>query len=86
MDTTQVYQVATEGDCEGRFMKTLGYATGYPDDIKAFYNDQRMYRIQLTPIQVTPINPEMVREKRVLLEERATLRKRLGELENILGR
>ena len=86
MGTSHIYQVTTEGDCEGRSTKVLGYATGSPEDIKVFYDDRKEYNIKVAKIQLVHVNPETVREKRTLLEERTTLRKRLGELEKILGR
>lgn len=86
METSQIYKVTTEGDCEGRSTKVLGYATGCPEDIMVFYDDQKEYNIHVEKIKIVHVNPKAVKEKRDLLEERTTLRKRLGELENILER
>ncbi len=86
METIQMYKVTTEGDEEGRSTTTLGYAIGCPDDIKAFYDDQKLYRIRITEIQVIRVNRESLKEKRGLQEEESNLRKRLGELEKMLGR
>ena len=77
METLQMYRVTTEGDEEGRSTSTLGYAIGCPADIKAFYDDQKMYRIGLKEIQVIRVKPGAVKEKRDLLDEESNLRKRL---------
>ncbi len=86
METSQIYKITTEGDCEGRSTRILGYATGYPEDIKVFYDDQKEYNIYVENIKVINVNPEAVKEKRSLLKERATIKKRLGELEKIIER
>ncbi|MBI4147216.1 hypothetical protein HY494_01035 [Candidatus Woesearchaeota archaeon] len=86
MEILQMYKVTTEGDEEGRSTSTLGYAIGCPDVIKAFYDDQKLYRIRIMEISVIRINRESLKEKRDLQEEESNLRKRLGELEKILGR
>ena len=74
------YKVTTEGDCEGRTTKILGYATGNPADIKEYYDDQKQYEIRLEAITIVSITDKSAIRKRELLEEKQKLEARLAEI------
>lgn len=79
-----IYRVSTEGDCEGRSVRTLGYAEGYPEDIEIFYDDKKYYRITLDKIEINKVTPELVSEKKSLIHEKNNLEKRLKEIEGLI--
>ena len=76
--TTQtIYEIRTEGDCEGRTRSTLGYATGDVEDIRIYYDDRKYYNLYVDEISVLNVKPESVSERKRLLQEKASLEKRL---------
>ena len=86
-----IYHVTTEGDCEGRSTRTVGYAVGDQRDIELFFDDKKYYKLSLNEVSLTYVRPESVAEKREildrqaeLLEEKTILEQRLGELEKKL--
>lgn len=79
MDNT-IYMVTTEGDVEGRTTKTLGYCTGKPEDIKAYYNDKKVYEIKVTPITTEHITLQMVVARHTDLETKRKLEAELDFL------
>lgn len=83
--TGTIYKIITEGDEEGRTMRTLGYAMGNIEDIKGFYNDKRIYTLEITPIKVIRVTPESVRKKQELTDERQRLKERIATLDELLG-
>lgn len=85
-NSEQAYVVFTEGDCEGKSMKTLGYARGDPEDIKIHYDRMKTYEILLRPIEIIDITPESVRETRDLVEEKSDLEERLAQVKRDLER
>ena len=84
MKTEKVYQVTTEGDCEGRSVSIIAYARGDPIDIKIFYDHQKMYGIKLREINIVNVLSESVGERRSLIEERGKLEERLTEVKDLL--
>ncbi len=80
----QTYRVTTEGDCEGRSIRTIAYARGDPKDIKAYYDKEKVYTIELTPITIHDVTPESVKETRNLFDEKKDLEARLGEIKESL--
>ena len=80
-----IYVVRTEGDCEAKSMREIGYATGDPADILAFYDDQKMYGIDLEEIKVVKVDPQAVNDRRALLEEKLEIKKRLQTIEGVLS-
>lgn len=89
MEKTPIYKVTKVIPAWGEIAQEeipLGYATGDPRDIENFYEGNKEYPIHVNTIKVIPVTPEAVKEKRDLLDEESNLRKRLGELEKILGR
>lgn len=85
MKTEKIYHVTTEGDVEGRHVRTVGYATGNPADIKAYFEDKKYYEIKVQEVTLRHITPQSVQGRKQLLEERLSLKNRLGELEQRLG-
>lgn len=76
-----IYQVMTEGDEEGRSIKTIGYAMGEPNVISAYFDNEKMYRIYTNEIHVTDLSvvgPD-VREK--LIRTKSELEKKLERLQ-----
>lgn len=47
-----IWQVTTEGDCEGRSMKTLGYFVGGVDEIALHLANQCYYSLSFRKIEV----------------------------------
>jgi hypothetical protein len=84
MKFQEIYVVTTEGDCEGRTTRTIGYATGDPEDIKAYYEPQKMYEIKLEKAKVMQINPQAVQTRRNLLDEKRDLEEKQADLEKRL--
>jgi len=80
-----IYQVTTEGDCEGKSITTIGYATGDPSTIKQYFNDQKMYELRLNKIRVVDVTRESLTEKLDLKEEQEGLQKRLEEIQKELS-
>ena len=68
-----VYKVTTQGDVEGRTTETLGYATGDPNDIKAFFDDKKYYDISLQEIQIENVTPQAVIERKNLIARKKEL-------------
>lgn len=78
-----IYRVTTEGDVEGRTVKTLGYCTGNQRDIIDYYDDKKCYELKLTPITVEAITPQLVSERKSDLER---MRNLTAELERLKKR
>jgi hypothetical protein len=76
----KIYKVTTEGDCEGRSTSTLGYCTGNPSDIKAYFNDRKTYEIRLEELKVVHISPTSASERVDLIKKKQQLQK---EIDNI---
>lgn len=49
---TMIYNVKTEGDCEGRTMRSLGYFEGSIQDIALFLADQCAYKLQFEVVEI----------------------------------
>ena len=81
MNTTKLYVVTTEGDCEGRSTRIVGYATGDPEDIKVFYDNMKEYQLYLGQVDLVHVSPSDVKQRRDLLTEKKDLEKRLKEIE-----
>lgn len=86
MTTTQIYHVTTEADADGNGTRTLGYATGNPEDIKEFYADGKAYALTVEPLQIFEVTPQAVKERKTLLNEWLTLEARLREVKTQLGK
>jgi len=72
-----IYKVTTEGDCEGRSVKTLGYCTGNPADIELYFQDQKAYSIQLDILNIKHIDPATVKTKAELLQRKKDIEQEL---------
>lgn len=75
-----IYKVTTEGDVEGRTTETIGYASGHPSDIKAFYDSKKCYSINLEEINIVEITSTSLNELNKVLAKKETL---VNELTNI---
>lgn len=53
-----LWQVTTEGDCEGRTMKDLGYYEGNPVDIAFVLADKAMYSLTFSEVVATIVTPD----------------------------
>lgn len=84
MDRSQIYKVTTEGDCEGRSTRTLGYCTGHPSDIKKFFDSQKTYEIRLEEIQVRHITETSAKEREELLNKKRELEEQLESIKSRL--
>lgn len=81
--TQTTYKISTEGDCEGRTRSTLGYATGDVEDIRIYYDDRKYYNLYVDEISVFNVKPESVSEIKMLLQEKASLEKRLADIQDL---
>ncbi len=86
MEPTTIYKITTEGDCEGRSTKTLGYATGEPRDIRAYFDKQKEYNLDLEKIKIRHISPKMVLSEKALLGQKQSLEQRMREVNEELER
>lgn len=84
METQKIYRVTTEGDCEGRSIKTLGYATGTVQDIITFFDDKREYSINCDEIVVVHITNESLQKKKALMREKKDIEERLKYINSII--
>lgn len=80
----KIYQVTTEGDVEGRSIRTLGYVTGEPDDIKKYYEPEKYYHISLSELRVKEISPQAAQNKIDLLAKKKKLEQELESVKNLL--
>ena len=55
IDVYGLWQVSTEGDCEGRTVKNLGIWEGFIDDIALHLADKVMYNLWITPAEVNKV-------------------------------
>lgn len=76
----KIYKVTTEGDCEGRTTKLLGYAVGNIIDIKEYYQNLKTYDLRVEEITVQNITPESARKKKELIKEKEELEIRLKSI------
>jgi hypothetical protein len=81
---TEIYHASTEGDCEGRTTRNLGYFTGRQKDIIAYLEPEKTYDIRLSPIKVYHISEEAVQERVRLQDRLAQLKKEIQEIEEKL--
>ena len=79
-----IYKIRTEGDCEGRSISTIGYATGDVEDIRIYYEDRKYYNLYVDKISVLNVKPESISERKRLLQEKASLEKRLGDIRDLI--
>lgn len=54
-----VYHVTVEGDVEGKTTKSLGYATGASDDIRAVYGAENYQGFHLVEINVLGVTHDL---------------------------
>lgn len=83
--TQKTYKISTEGDCEGKSTRILGYAAGDIEDIRIYYEDRKYYNLYVDKISVFNVNPESVSERKRLLQEKASLEKRLGDIRDLIN-
>jgi len=86
MTTTQIYHITTEEGVDGNGIRTVGYATGNPDDIKEFYGDGKAYTLTVEPLKIFDVTPQAVQERKALLHEYQTLEARLRDVKTQLGK
>lgn len=80
----KAYIVTTEGDCEGRTVRTLGYAQGEKIDIINFFSPKKYYDIHLQEITIQNITPALAFRSKELNEEKQKLENRLKEINTML--
>lgn len=86
MEAVRAYKVETEDDVEGKLpYRVLGHATGKQKDIKAFYDNQKCWKIHLERITIRHITPAAQQELEALLNEQKQLKGRMRELGDIIG-
>lgn len=51
----QVWLVSTEGDCEGRSMRSLGYFQGNIAEIALYLADRACYTLEFAAVEVQPV-------------------------------
>ena len=76
----KIYKVTTEGDCEGRSRRTLGYVSGSMNDIKDYFDDSKTYSLFIEEIKVLHITSDSASEKLKLIQRKKELE---SELESI---
>ena len=84
MNTPHIYVVTTEGDEEGKTERVLGYATGKPEHIRAFYDREKTRTLYLHETPVLHITPETVLTKRGLQGRKHDLEDKLRTVEKEL--
>lgn len=55
IDVYGLWQVSTEGDCEGRSSRNLGVWEGFIDDIALHLADRVMYNLWITPVDINKV-------------------------------
>lgn len=80
----KIYKVTTEGDCEGRSTKIIGYATGNESDIKSFYDDRKAYELRLEEIEVVNVTPNSKTERVAMIKRKQELEAELESLKKKL--
>lgn len=83
MDMQKIYKIRTEGDVEGKTVQTIGYATGDIEDIRMYYDDRKYYNLDVEEISVVHVKPESVSKRKKLMQEKASLEKRLEEIQDL---
>lgn len=76
-----IYRVTTEGDVEGRTTTLLGYCTGEVSDIKAYYDNKKVYDIAVEPITVKHISSVDTAKKIKLLQRKKEIESELEFIE-----
>lgn len=76
----KIYKVTTEGDCEGRTTKVLGYAKGNISDISSYYEDKKTYSLNVTEICVLDITYESADNKKELMTQKENLERQLKSI------
>ena len=65
MNNYGIWNVTTEGDCEGRTMKNLGVWEGYVDEIAFELADKCFYKLYFKPTQIN--KPNQIKRKDVCI-------------------
>jgi len=81
---TLVYHVSTEGDCEGRSMTSLGYATGEVVDIRNYFLHLKTYELKIEPITVLHITKNSLKEKFELMQMKRHLQSEIEKIDKQL--
>lgn len=76
----KIFKVTTEWDCEGKSIRSLGYCTGDPADIRAYFQDKKTYEIYIEEITIVHIDHFQVKDKLDLLTRKQQIE---AELESI---
>jgi hypothetical protein len=84
MESEKIYKVTTEGDCEGRTNKTLGYCTGEISDIKDFYDDRKTYTLRVEEFDVIKITPNSKSQRVALVNRKKELEEELKRIKSKL--
>jgi len=84
MEKEKIYQVTTEGDCEGKSTRTLGYCKGEISDIKAYFDDKKTYEIRVSEINVSVITSKSAEEKQLLMSRKKSLERQLEDIKKQL--
>lgn len=80
-----IYKVTTEGDCEGRSIRTLGYCTGDIRDIEAYFKNEKAYSLSIEPITVKHIDKQVAANKAQLIERKRQIEKELENIKRLIG-
>ncbi len=84
MSSQKIYVVTTEGDEEGKTTHVLGYATGKPEHIRAFYDPHKTSSVALHEVAVLDITPESILARRGLEGQKHNLEEKLHRIEHEL--
>lgn len=77
----KIYAVKTNTDTNSY---VLGYATGDPEDIKAYFKPKEVYGLDVKEINIVHISPEDVEEIKDLREEKRVILQRLRTIEDMI--
>lgn len=80
----KIFKVTTEGDCEGKTIRILGYCTGHPGDIRDYYMNDKAYEISVELIEVKHISPADVTKKADLLQRKQQLETELAYINKVV--
>lgn len=83
-NVTQIFKVTTQGDCEGRSTKVLGYATGNVALIERYFDKQKTYSLSIEPVNLINVTIEEVEKKEALEKCQKELKLQLEQVEKSL--
>ena len=82
MTETEIYAVfATQPDR----LHLLGYATGDPVDIRAYYDDRKAYGLELKRVKTLEIPKGYAAEKETLVAKKKDLESQISQINDKIG-